>query len=213
MPLAQNIVCVNYDKNLCAADQVFNQFSVGCSGHQPGLLLPLLQSCSVFTNLPRKWKFTNVVYACSAVALMDAAEEHLVAAKGAFINISSVVSEIPLPMAAGYCAAKAAQDALTKSWALKYASKGVRVNAVQPGPIDTAAIPTVAEKWGVPVDAFKASNAAATAVGRLGAPEHVGAAIAFLASDLAQYITGVILPVDGGAKLGFWANAQHKIAA
>ena len=110
---------------------------------------------------------------------------------GRIINISSVVGLTGNKGQANYAASKAGLIGFSKSVAREYASRGVLVNCVAPGYIETdmtAALP----------DEAKASLLQDIALGRLGRPEDVAGAVLFLASELAGYITGQVLVVDGG---------------
>ena len=94
-----------------------------------------------------------------------------------------------------YAASKHAVIGLTKSAAIEYGKKGLRVNAVCPAVIDTEMFKRAAES-----DPRKAEFAASMhPVGRIGQPEEVAAAVLYLCSDLSGFTTGVALPVDGGA--------------
>jgi NAD(P)-dependent dehydrogenase (short-subunit alcohol dehydrogenase family) len=117
---------------------------------------------------------------------------HMVeAGGGSIINISSVGGLRAHRGMVGYDMSKGALDALTRAMAIELAPHGVRVNAVAPGAIvSRPAAPGRAQK-------FK-ERAKGIPLGRLGTPEDVGAAVAFLASDAASYVTGQILYVDGG---------------
>lgn len=110
---------------------------------------------------------------------------------GRIINLSSVVAESGNPGQAVYSASKAGIIGLTKTLAREYASRGITVNVVAPGFIDTdmtASLPEAAQQGIV----------AQTPLGRVGKPEEVAAAVLFLASDEASYITGQVLRVNGG---------------
>jgi 3-oxoacyl-[acyl-carrier protein] reductase len=110
---------------------------------------------------------------------------------GRIISIGSVVGETsPWPGVADYSATKAAVAAYTRGWARDLGPKGITVNNVQPGPIDTDMNPDGGN--------FAEMQRSATALGRYGKPEEVAAAVAFLASPAAAYITGTTLNVDGG---------------
>jgi 3-oxoacyl-[acyl-carrier protein] reductase len=110
---------------------------------------------------------------------------------GRIVNIASIVGLTGNKGQANYAASKAGLIGFTKSVAKEYASRGILVNCVAPGFIETdmtAALP----------EAARATLLQAIALGRLGRPEEVAGAVLFLASDLAAYITGQVLVVDGG---------------
>ncbi|MFZ2017481.1 MAG: 3-oxoacyl-ACP reductase family protein [Methyloceanibacter sp.] len=116
----------------------------------------------------------------------------LISEGGRIISIGSVVGErSPFPGIGDYSATKAAILGYTRGWARDFGPRGITVNNVQPGPIDTDMNPAGNGD-------FSAAQSAATALGRYGKPEEVAAAVAFLASPAAAYITGTTLTVDGG---------------
>jgi NAD(P)-dependent dehydrogenase (short-subunit alcohol dehydrogenase family) len=96
-----------------------------------------------------------------------------------------------------YSATKAAVGSFVRSWTPELADRGVRVNAICPGPIDTPIFKQVAPTPGM-VPELKAADAARVALKRLGRPEEIAAAALFLASDEASFVAGVDFPVDGG---------------
>jgi 3-oxoacyl-[acyl-carrier protein] reductase len=110
---------------------------------------------------------------------------------GRIINITSVVGLTGNKGQANYAASKSGLIGFTKSVAREYASRGILVNCIAPGVIDT-------EMTSVLPDAARASLLEGIALGRLGRPEEVAGAVLFLASSLAGYITGQVLVVDGG---------------
>lgn len=114
---------------------------------------------------------------------------------GRIVNISSSSTHSGTPYMSHYVAAKSAVNGLTKSLALEYGPKGITVNAVPPGFIDTPMLRN-AETQGFLGDIEQ--NIAKTPVRRIGKPEDIAAACSFLASDEASYITGQILGVNGG---------------
>jgi NAD(P)-dependent dehydrogenase (short-subunit alcohol dehydrogenase family) len=107
---------------------------------------------------------------------------------GSIINISSMAGRLGLAGGAAYGATKAAVASLTQAWAAEYSPRGVRVNAVAPGPIYTR--PEARERFD--------SLGAATALKRAANPAEIAEVVAFLASPRASYLTGAIVAVDGG---------------
>jgi len=110
---------------------------------------------------------------------------------GRIINLSSVVAESGNPGQVVYASSKAALLGLTRTLAREYASRGITVNAVAPGFIET-------EMTSDLTDAAKQGIIDQTPLGRIGLPEEVAAAVVFLASEEASYITGQVLRVNGG---------------
>jgi 2-hydroxycyclohexanecarboxyl-CoA dehydrogenase len=133
----------------------------------------------------------NGVFHCIQAVLPDMVE----AGWGRIVNISSSSTHSGTPYMSHYVAAKSAVNGLTKSLALEYGPAGVTVNAVPPGFIDTPMLRN-AEARGRLGDI--AATIEATPVRRMGKPEDIAAACAFLISDEAGYITGQILGVNGG---------------
>lgn len=116
------------------------------------------------------------------------------AGRGSIVNISSTTAIRAAPYMSSYSASKAALIQFTAVAAMECAGSGVRVNAIVPGQVQTAATEDFASK--APETA--ARTASAIPMQRGGNPEELAAAIAFLLSDAASYITGIALPVDGG---------------
>lgn len=111
--------------------------------------------------------------------------------RGSIVNISTLAATVPAKGAGMYAASKAALEQLTAVWAAEFAERGIRVNAVAPGPTRTPG-----------TDAMDADSlrviADTTALRRIAEPEEIAEAVVFLASRRASYITGVVLEVAGG---------------
>lgn len=119
---------------------------------------------------------------------------------GAIILTGSIASEKALDGHAAYAGSKAALGGFARTWALEFKARGIRVNILSPGPVDTA----ILDKLGVPPEereAFESGVAAGIPLGRLGRPEELARAALFLASDASSFVTGVNLKVDGGMTL------------
>lgn len=125
------------------------------------------------------------------VAVREAAT-HMNGDGGRIVNLSSVFGgeRTPFPGISLYSATKAAVSAFTRAWARDLAERGITVNAVQPGPIDTDMNPADGE--------FAPAVAGLTALGRFGRAEEIASVVDFLASPQASYVTGETINVDGG---------------
>ena len=133
----------------------------------------------------------NGVFHCIQAVLPDMIE----AGWGRIVNISSSSTHSGAPYMSPYVAAKSAVNGLTKTLALEYGPNGITVNAVPPGFIDTPMLRAAADKGFLgDID----QTIAATPVRRIGRPEDIAAACAFLISEEAGYITGQLLGVNGG---------------
>ncbi|MET8581189.1 SDR family oxidoreductase [Streptomyces collinus] len=138
---------------------------------------------------------TNLV---APILLAQAALPLLETSGGVIVNVSTSVGQRAWPGNSVYAATKAALELLTRSWAVELAPRGVRVVAVAPGAIDTP----IGEHQGLTPEqrsAVRQWQLAHTPMGRVGRPEEVAWAITQLTVPAASFITGVVLPVDGGA--------------
>ena len=148
------------------------------------------------------WDLVIGVHLRGAFAMTRAAQKHFVAQKyGKILNLSSV-SALGNRGQANYSAAKMGIQGLTRTLGIELGPFGVNANAIAPGFIATDMTDATAARLGIDVDEFRKLNADANPVRRVGYPEDIAAAAAFLCSDEASYITGQTLYVDGGAKLG-----------
>lgn len=134
--------------------------------------------------------------------LTKLAAPYLIETKGNIVNISSIASLRQIEMFLGYCMSKAALDHFTRCIALELADKGVRVNSINPGVIDTNFHDSLGfEKDGPEYVAAMESYSEMHPIKRIGQTDEVVNAIAFMASERASFITGAILLVDGGLNI------------
>ncbi len=136
--------------------------------------------------------------------VLRSAFEYLKKPGASVINISAPQAFLAMPMQSHVCAAKAGVDMLTRTLALEWGPYGVRINSIAPGPIaDTEGMRRLAPNEAV-AEQYKKS----VPLQRFGSVDEIGQAAMFLSSDAAQYISGVVLPVDGG-----WSVAGASAAA
>jgi meso-butanediol dehydrogenase / (S,S)-butanediol dehydrogenase / diacetyl reductase len=130
--------------------------------------------------------------------LMQAALPHLEATRGNIVNVASAAGLVGQAYTSAYCASKGGLVLLTKSLAIEYASRKVRVNAVCPGQVNT----NLLADFTFPEGADQRLLDRLLPLVRGAAPEEIATLIAFLASDEARYVTGAAWPVDGGQTAG-----------
>jgi len=143
-----------------------------------------------------EWRRTIDINLQGSYLMARAAARAMISANrgGSIVNLSSVTGLVGFRASNGYGVSKAAVVMLTKTLAVDLADWGIRVNAVAPGFIETAMTSDLNERTSVPYEAFVGRIPA----GRFGSPEEVARVVVFLASDWATYITGAVIPVDGG---------------
>ncbi|TCO18548.1 meso-butanediol dehydrogenase/(S,S)-butanediol dehydrogenase/diacetyl reductase [Kribbella steppae] len=156
--------------------------------------------CDTVPNTtPSEWQtildvdLTGVYNSCRAVL-----PRFIEQGGGAIVTISSAIGTVGERNRSAYCAAKAGVENLTRAMALDHGRAGVRANCVAPGLIDTPLIRNGKVGGEDDPGAMQAMVDRHHALGRIGQPDEVAAAIAFLASDDASFITGAVLPVDAG---------------
>ncbi|WP_432515051.1 SDR family NAD(P)-dependent oxidoreductase [Kineococcus sp. SYSU DK001] len=162
----------------------------------------LIRDNLLFKMPESDWDLVMGVHLKGAFLMSKAAQRHMVEqGSGAIVNVSST-SALGSRGQANYSAAKAGIQGFTRTLAAELGPKGIRVNAVAPGFIATEMTDATARRLGVEPEEFRRLNAEATPVRRVGRPEDIASATAYLASDDAGFITGQVLYVDGGATVG-----------
>lgn len=141
-----------------------------------------------------RWQRVFEVNLFAAIAVSNAAARRMTAG-GSIVNVSSVLGQVAAPTRGPYCVSKAALIALTKMQAIEWAERGIRVNAIAPGYIDSEAVRTLEAAGGMDGAAVRKR----TPLSRFGTEEEVAAGIVFLIDPVrAAYVTGTVLEVSGG---------------
>ncbi|MCW0002152.1 SDR family oxidoreductase [Pararhizobium sp. YC-54] len=141
------------------------------------------------------WQFVLDVNLTGTFAFMQAAALHMLKnQKGSIVNISSIAGARGVPDRCAYAATKAAIDSITRSAAVGWATRGVRVNAVAPGFTETPLVRRYIDNGNIDINQIHSM----TPMQRLASPSEIATAIVFLASEDASFITGQTLYVDGG---------------
>jgi len=157
----------------------------------------IIRSGTIENTLLDEWDKMLDVNLRSVYYLIHLCIPHLEAGPGNIVNVSSVTGTRAFPGVLAYCVSKAGVDQLTRCAALELAAKGIRVNAVNPGVVQT----NLHKRGGMNSEDYEKflENAANThPLGRAGQPAEVAELICFLASDKASWITGVTYSIDGG---------------
>ena len=120
---------------------------------------------------------------------------------GAIVNIASIGGVLGIRDRLAYCTTKFAVVGMTKALAIDHAKQGIRVNCVCPGRVETPFVKARLQEYADPEEAYR-QMASSQAVGRMGTPEEIAAAVLYLASDEAKFVTGSALIIDGGWSAG-----------
>jgi 2-hydroxycyclohexanecarboxyl-CoA dehydrogenase len=151
---------------------------------------------------PALWDFVLGVNLRGTIAVTHAVLAQMQErGRGSIVNVASEAGRVGSQGSAVYSAAKAGVIGFTRAVARESSRFGVRVNAVAPGPIETPLLNSAPEQLGELGERLKQGMIGATAMRRIGQPEEVAAAIAFLAGDDASYVTGQTLNVSGGLSM------------
>jgi len=157
----------------------------------------ILKSGQISATTLELWDESMNINLRSVFHLMKLVLPYLERSRGNIVNVSSVTGLRAFPGVLAYCVSKAALDQLTRCAALELASKGIRVNAVNPGVVTTE----LHRSGGMAQEAyakFLEHSKSTHPLGRVGEPEEVAELICFLASDKARWITGATVSIDGG---------------
>jgi meso-butanediol dehydrogenase / (S,S)-butanediol dehydrogenase / diacetyl reductase len=148
-----------------------------------------------------RWDRVLAINLSSLFHVTQRALPHLLETRGNIVNMASAAGLMGIAYTAAYCAAKAGVVSLTKSLAIEYAAAGIRINAVAPGGINTPMLTANPTPPGIDM-ALISRLFAKLQGGALGEPEDIASAVAYLASEEAHFVTGIVFSVDGGQTAG-----------
>jgi 3-oxoacyl-[acyl-carrier protein] reductase len=142
---------------------------------------------------PEDWDYSYEVGLRGNFFCMQAAARVMVeGGGGSVVNVSSMTVPLGHARNCAYSSMKGGVEVMTKVAAVELAAQGVRVNAIAPGPVDTPLARSVQTEWGWQ------QRIAHLPAGKYGQPEQIAGTVCFLASDLSEWVTGAVIPVDGG---------------
>jgi len=195
--LALAVDVTNRDQAQQAIEETISRFGrldvlANAAGH--------ISSGSIEETSLEAWDAMMNVNLRAVFQLMQMAIPHLIKTKGNIVNVSSVTGLRSFPGVLAYCVSKAGLDQLTRCAALELASKGVRVNAVNPGVVVTE----IHKRGGMSDEAYERfleHSKTTHPIGRVGDPKEIAELVFFLASEKASWITGATYQIDGGRAL------------
>lgn len=179
--------------NVAAAWGKFDVVISGAAGNFPALAMGMS---------PKGFRSVIEIDLLGTFHVMQAVYPHLKKPGASIINISAPQAEIPMAGQSHVCAAKAGVDMITRTLCIEWGAEGVRINSIIPGPIDN----TEGMKRLAPSEGLRAAVTKSVPLQRMGSTDDIANACLFLGSDFASYISGAVIPVDGG-----WAQGGAAV--
>jgi len=176
------------DESVAAAVEEFGQLDVLCNVAGVGVYGHATELTT------EQWSSAIGVNLSGTFFMSRAALPHLLETEGNIVNVASTAGLVGIAYAAAYCASKGGVIALTKSMAVEFAHRNVRINCVCPGGVDTP----LSRAFKTPEGGRPELFARMMLVPKVGSPAEIATAIAYLASDEAGYVNGAAFPIDGG---------------
>ncbi len=176
------------DESVAAAIEEFGKLDVLCNVAGVGIYGHATELTT------EQWSSVISVNLSGTFYMSRAALPHLLETEGNIVNVASTAGLVGIAYAAAYCASKGGVVAMTKSMAVEFAHRNVRVNCVCPGGVDTP----LARTFKVPEGGRPDLLARMMLVQKVGSPEEIAGAIAYLASEEARYVNGTAFAIDGG---------------
>lgn len=200
LPSSTRVGCIELDVSTQASCQQAVDYAVAEFGRLDVLCnIAGISLCRNFTQISaEEWQRIVAINLNGVFHMCQSAMPHLLESRGNIVNMASTAGLEGLAYNAGYCATKAAVVMLSKSLALEFSAKGVRVNALCPGAVETP----LSAKFDMPEGADPALLGRMFPLLDMSKPEEIAAAVAYLASDEARFVTGVAFAIDGGQTAG-----------